>query len=211
MNKEEKKEPTKKEIIEFNLVKSDLKKVLSAHKKFALQGKNVEGSKLSWINFNVTENELIIKTTDGNKGLISKLKILENFGTTGEFNLSMALVAKLSFIKGVLEEVKITKQDNTVEFEDIEFNSIQKLTVKPEDDIYPPLEDLIPKKHNFTIAIAQKYLKDLTSLKSTLGYMELSFDTKNTHTPILVETHSENLSQQAIIMPASFQKDSAQN
>lgn len=199
--------PKKKDIIEFNVTKSDLKKVLSAHKKFALQGKDVERSKLSWINFRVTEEELILTTTNGFKGLISKLKLLENLGTTGEFNLSMALVSKLSFIKGALEEVKITKQGNTVEFEDIEYNSIQKLTVKPEDEPYPHIDKLIPKKHNFTIAVQQKYLKDLPSLKSTLGYMELSFDTKNNLAPILVETNSEYVSQQAIIMPASVPSD----
>ena len=35
--------------IEFEVQKADFKKVLSAHKRFAVSGKNVENSVLAWI------------------------------------------------------------------------------------------------------------------------------------------------------------------
>ena len=43
-------------MIEVDVIKSDLKKVLSGQKRFAVQGKNVEGSILSAINFKDLES-----------------------------------------------------------------------------------------------------------------------------------------------------------
>ena len=200
-------EKTQNNIIEIDVVKSDLKKVLSAHKRFAIQGKNVEGSCLSWIKFIISDEELILQTTDGNRALNTQLKLVDNFGASGEFKLSMALVSKLSFVKGELDQIRIRKDGENVEFEDVEFNSTQKLTIKPEDAHYPNIEEAIPKKNNFTITVSQKLIKDIASMKAPLGWVDLSFDTKNNLAAILVETSSENVSQQAILMPIDKQQD----
>ena len=207
MSNEEKNKTPANQIIEVDVVKSDFKKVLSAHKRFAIQGKNVEGSNLSWINFKVTDEELIISTTDGTRALLTKLKLVENFEGTGEFNLSMALVAKLSFMKGELDQIRIRKDGENVEFSDVEFNSTQKLTIKPKDATYPNIEKVIPKKNNFTVCVSQKLIKDIASMKTPLGYVELNFNISDTLAAILVEASSENVSQQAVLMPVDKQKD----
>lgn len=194
-------------LIEIDVVKSDLKKVLAAHKRFAIQGKNVEGSPLSWIRFIVSDDELTLQTTDGNRALNSKLTIIDNFANSGEFKLSMALVSKLSFVKGELDQIRIKKQGENVEFEDVEFNSVQKLTIKPENDNFPDVEKVLPKKNNFTVTVSQKLIKDIASMKAPLGFVDLSFDTKNKLAAILVETNSENVSQQAILMPIDKQQE----
>lgn len=199
----EKIEQEQSAIIEIDVVKSDLKKVLSAHKRFAIQGKDVEFSPFSWIKFIVTKEELILQTTDGNRALMSKLKLIENFGTTGEFRLSMALVSKLGFVKGALDQIRIRKDGENVEFEDVEYNSIQKLTIKPEDQPFPKIEEVIPKNNTFTVTVSQKLIKDIASMKAPLGYVDLSFNTKDNTAAILVETSVEDLSQQAILMPIS--------
>lgn len=197
----EKKEQVQSGIIEVDVVKSDLKKVLSAHKRFAIQGKNVEGSCLSWIRFFVTDEELILQTTDGNRALKTRLKLVDNFGASGEFKLSMALVSKISFVKGELDQIRIRKDGENVEFEDVEFNSTQKLTIKPADEHYPNIDECFPKKNSFTVTVSQKLIKDIASMKAPLGWVDLSFDVKNNLAAILVETNSENVSQQAILMP----------
>lgn len=202
MNKQENPQAASKKIIEIDVVKSDLKRVLAAHKRFAIQGKNVEGSVLSWINFKISDDELILSTTDGTRALVSKIKLIDNFEmTTGEFNLSMALVAKLSFIKGQLDQIRIKKEGENVEFSDVEFNSTQKLTIKPEDEKYPNVEKVLPQNNNFTVTVSQRLIKDIASMKAPLGSVDLSFDLKNNLAAILVETNSENVSQQAILMP----------
>ncbi len=203
---EEKNKQKVNQIIEADVVKSDLKKVLSAHKRFSIQGKNVENSQLSWINFKITDEELILSTTDGSRALVTKLKLIDNFEGTGEFNLSMALVSKLSFVKGELDQIRIRKDGENVEFSDYEFNSIQKLTVKPEDDIFQDIEKVIPKKNNFTVCVSQKLIKDISSMKAPLGFVELSFNVSNNLAAILVETNSDNVSQQALLMPVDKQK-----
>ena len=208
MTKETKMQEQQKEIIEFDVVKSDLKKVISAHKRFTIQGKNVEASPLSWIKFQITQEELILQTTDGNKALQTKLKLVDNFGSTsGCFKLSMALVSKLSFIKGKLDIIRIKKDGDNVEFYDIEYNSTQKLVVKPDDVVYPNIEKVIPTKNNFRVHLSQNATKDIASLKAPLGYIDLSLDPKNNLAVILVETNSENVSQQAILCPAIKGKD----
>ncbi len=204
----EKKQTPVNQIIEIDVVKSDLKKVLSSHKRFAIQGKNVENSQLSWINFKITDEELILSTTDGSRALVTKLKLIDSFENTGEFNLSMALAAKLSFVKGELDQIRIRKDGENVEFSDYEFNSTQKLTVKPEDDIFPDIEKVIPNKNNFTVCVSQKLIKDISSMKAPLGFVELSFNVSNNLAAILVETNSDNVSQQALLMPVDKQKQS---
>jgi len=204
--KKENPQETNFPLIEIEVVKSDLKKVLSAHKRFAIQGKDVEGSNLSWINFKVSGDELSLRTTNGTQALVSKLQIISNYGNDGEFNLSMALVAKISFIKGLFDEIRIATKKDTVEFIDNEYNSTQKLTMKT-GEVYPKIDKLIPQKRNFKISVSQKLIKDIASLKAPLGYIEILLDTNNPLAPILVETNSENLQQQALLLPASKEEE----
>lgn len=204
--KKENPQETNFPLIEIEVVKSDLKKVLSAHKRFAIQGKDVEGSNLSWINFKVSGDELSLRTTNGTQALVSKLQIISNYGNDGEFNLSMALVSKISFIKGLFDEIRIATKKDTVEFIDNEYNSTQKLTMKT-GEVYPKIDKLIPQKRNFKISVSQKLIKDIASLKAPLGYIEILLDTNNPLAPILVETNSENLQQQALLLPASKEEE----
>ena len=187
--------------ISIKVTKSDLKKVLSAHKRFALQGKDVEYSVLSSIKFQVTDDELILTTTNGDRALISNLSLLRNEGDSGEFILSMALVSKLALIKNnILDEIIIKTKEDTVEFVDEIFNSVQVLPKKT--DNYPEVEKLIDKNSNFTIRISQKMIYALASLKTTkLGYLDISFNTSKDTNRILVETATDNVKQKAIIMP----------
>lgn len=190
--------------IEVDVVKSDLKKVLQAHKRFSIQGKNVEGSILSGIHFAVKDDELTLKTTDGNRALISRLHLSDNYGCDGDFVLSMALVSKLSFIKGELDIIRIVSSHDKVEFIDFEYNSTQKLTIRG-DKNFPKLDDVIPRKNNFSVTVSQKLIKDISSLKAQAGALDISFNTDNKLAAILVETSSENVEQQAILMPIDKQ------
>ena len=206
MSKEETKCANPIELIEVDVVKSDLKKVLQAHKRFSIQGKNVEGSVLSGINFTVKADELILKTTDGNRALISRLHLQDSYGKeTGEFTLSMALVSKLSFVKGELDIIRIVSNGSTVEFVDFEYNSTQKLTIRW-DKNFPKIDDVIPTKNNFSVTVSQKLIKDISSLKAQAGALDISFNTNNKLAAILVETASENVKQQAILMPIDKQE-----
>lgn len=148
-----------------------------------------------------------MQTTDGIRALNTKLKLIDNFGVSGEFKLSMALASKLSFIKSELDEIRIKKEGENVEFQDFEFNSVQKLKIKPETENFPKIEQVIPKKNNFTVTLSQKLIKDIASMKAPRGEVDLSFDTENNLAIVLVETNSENVSQQAILMPMNKHRD----
>lgn len=199
-------------MIEIDVIKSDLKKVLSGQKRFAIQGKNVEGSILSAVNFKIEDGYLIISTTDGTRALESKLLLLDNYGEpSGEFNLSMALVSKLSFIKGQLDEIRIRQNADYVEFQDVEHNSIQRLAVKDIDDRFPDLKNCFPQKNNFKVSVSQNLIKDIAGMKAHTGRANMNFDAKNNLSAILVETSSENLSQRALLMPIREEEEDSES
>ena len=166
--------------IEFEVQKADFKKVLSAHKRFAVSGKNVENSVLAWIKFSVSNEELTLITTDG----------------------SRALISKLSFMKGEFDMMLVHCEKGKVEFIDPEFKTTQTFITKKEDGSkYPSIEKVIPKKTDFTVTVSQKLIKDIAALKAPKGYVELSFNSKDVMQAILVETASDEVSQTAILMP----------
>lgn len=188
--------------IEFEVQKSDLKKVLSAHKRYAVSGKNVESSVLAWIKFSIKDEELTLTTTDGDRALVSKLSIMNPIGADGEFLLSMASAAKLSFMKGEFDITLVHYESGKVEFIDHEFKTTQILVTKKQDtQHFPNIEKAVPTKTDFTITVSQKLIKDIAALKAPKGFVELSFNTKNNLQAILVETKSDEVSQTAILMP----------
>ena len=188
--------------IEFEVQKADFKKVLSAHKRFAVSGKNVENSVLAWIKFSVKDEELTLTTTDGDRALVSKLSIMNPIGANGEFLLSMASVGKLSFLKGEFDIILVHCEKGKVEFIDPEFKTTQTFITKKEDGAkFPNLEKAIPNKIDFTVTVSQKLIKDIAALKAPKGYVELSFNSKDNMQAILVETKSDEVSQTAILMP----------
>lgn len=191
--------------IEFDVVKSDFKKVLSAHKKYALQGKNVAGSVLSRIKFKIEGGTLTIHTTDGNRALETKMEVLANRGIDGEFTTSMELVSKLSLLKSELNEICIMIKNNKVEFFDYFFSSVQKFPIFKEP--YPKVEDVIPSsKNRHKITVSQYLIKDIAALYTPTGTIDLYIDAKDNLKCILVKTGTEDVKQRALLMP--FKKDS---
>lgn len=190
--------------IEFDVVKSDLKKVLSAHKKYALQGKNVAGSVLSRIKFKIEGDTLTIHTTDGNRALETKMEVLANRGIDGEFTTSMELVSKLSLLKSELNEICIRVTKNKVEFFDYFFSSVQKFPIFKEP--YPKVEDVIPSsKNRHRITVSQHLIKDIAVLYTPTGKIDLYIDATDNLKCILVKTGTEEIKQKALLMP--FKKD----
>ena len=188
--------------IEFEVQKADLKKVLSAHKRYAVSGKNVESSVLAWIKFSIKDEELTLSTTDGDRALVSKLSIMKPTGDDGEFLLSMASAAKLSFMKGEFDIILVHCEGGKVEFIDPEFKTTQILLTKHDEAHYfPNIENAIPTKTNFTITVSQRLIKDIAALKAPKGYVDLHFNSENNLQAILIETKSDEVSQKAILMP----------
>ena len=142
-----------KNYIEVCVIKSDLKKALAAHKRFAITGKNVENSQLAWIEFSVEGDTLTLVTTDGDRALRSKLSVLASYGLDGKFCLSMAIASKLSFVKGNMDEIILHYENGNAEFIDQEFNSNQILAAKSEElGEYPNVESCFPLVTNFIIS-----------------------------------------------------------
>lgn len=199
------KEKTKTNIC-INVCKSELKKVLSAHKKFALQGKNVEGSELSKVKFKVKDGELEITTTDGFRALQTKMSIEDEFeDASGEFLVSMALAAKLSFVKSEIDLIQIVCKDKEAKFIDEICGTSQRINVC--DGKFPAVEDIFPKTNDFSVTLSQKLIKDIASLRTPTGKIDFYFNTKNPAAAILAETTSEQVEQKAILMPMITNKD----
>lgn len=184
-----------------DVTKSDFKKALQAHKKFALQGKNVEGSVLAALHFVIEDDTLILETTDGDRALISKLNIITHEGNNCEFDLSMSLCSKLSLIKGELNQIRIVFDGNNVQFIDVEYNTSFTLEIPDYCGMFPELSVAIPKKNNFTVKISQKLIKDIASMHAQHGAIDMSINPKSKTAAILFETQSEDFSQRAILMP----------
>lgn len=199
--KEQQNEPQKKpdnKQIKIDVCKSDLKKILSAHKKFAHQGKDAELNILGCIKFTVKDKELILETTDGCRALVSNLKLVDNHGEKGCFIVSMALASKLSFPKGMLNIVRISTDEEQAEFFDLDYSTTQKLLIKCNKG-FPKIEDVLPQKQNFKTLLAKQYIKDLSALKASI--LVISVDTKKKNAAVLVEAKSEGITSQAILMP----------
>ena len=184
---------------EITVTKSDFKKALSAHKKFALQGKNAENSPLSWINFKTKDDVLKLTTTNGSRALLSELTVHTFCGDYFDFCISMALAAKLSLIKGDLNEIQIRYCGTHVEFFDEEFKSNQILETKPTKTTFPDVESLIPTKNNHVVSVATTLIKDISALNSKV--IDLCFQPKSPEALILVEAGTEEFLQRAILAP----------
>ena len=194
---------------EITVIKSDLKKALSAHKRFAISGKNVEGSVLSWIKFEIKDDILTLSTTDGTRALQSELTVLTSYGEDCEFCISMALASKLSFVTGEIDEITIHYENGNVNFIDEEFNSNQIFAERKlaGDTKFPDIKAVIPTKNNFVVTVSQKLIKDIAALKVPKGYVDLHFNAKNNIAAILVAASSEELNQKAILMPIDKSRD----
>ena len=201
----------KEQHIEITVIKSDLKKALAGHKKFSIQGKNIEGSILSAIHFIIKDDTLTLETTDGNRALVSNLKILTKIGDDCDFNLSMALCSKLSLIKGELDEIKIISNGKKTEFFDAEYNSTLTLENNDYDQVFPNIAKVTPKKNNFIVTVSKKLIKDISSMHAPQGWIDLCFDPKKSTAAILIENSDENISQQAILMPMKRAEDETIN
>lgn len=190
--------------IEIDVVKSDLKKVLAAHKKFAHQGKDQEQNILGGIKFTVLSEALNIETTDGCRALESELKLLANYDDKkGDFVLSAALASKLSFPKGDLNIVRIIAHDKEVEFIDYDYNTTQKLLIK-EAKGYPKIKDVFPENRNFQTSISKRFIKDLSSLKGNI--LTLQGNAENKLEPILVKSESEGVISTALLSPIKLEE-----
>ena len=190
-----------KQHIEISVIKSDFKKALQAHKKFSIQGKNIEGSVLSAIHFVIKGDILTLETTDGSRALVSKLNIITKVGEDGEFNLSMTLCSKLSLIKGELDEIQIISNGKKTEFFDPEYNSTLTLEVNDYNGVFPNINKCIPSKNDFIVRVSKKLIKDISTMYSPQGYIDLCFNKSNASGAILAENSADNFSQQAILMP----------
>ena len=61
----------------IDVSKTDFKKAIKAHKKFALSGKLSDQDTLGCIKFEIDDENLVLSSTDGAMALVSKIKLLE--------------------------------------------------------------------------------------------------------------------------------------
>lgn len=187
--------------INIEVPKMILKKAIQNHKKFALQGKNTESSPLSAIQFEIEKDFLILRTTDGNRALISNIEILASDCGFEEqkFLLSMEQVSKVVLKKdNLLNTIAIIKKGDFVEFYDLAYESTQKLKTRKDD--FLNIEGVVPVDNSFKVCIAPYQIKALSSIKSDEG-LKIFFNEKDASKAILVESQSETLKQTAIIQP----------
>ena len=200
----EKKNETQQNVM-IDVSKTDFKKAIKAHKKFGLTGKFSDQDTLGCINFEIDDDNLILSSTDGNKALISKIKLLDNFGSKNAFCLSANLLSKLTFPKGKMDTLRISADEINAKFIDFEFNISQLIKLK--NCIYPNIEKSCTKKNDFTVKLALSQLKDLALMYSKSNLVDLCFDANNNLSAILVTSDSADFSQTAIVMPWKYKDD----
>ena len=197
MTTKEKVETQENVIIDVS--KIDFKKAIKAHKKFAANGKSADETALGCVQFLIDDENLILTSTDGNMALISKIKLLDNFGTKNTFCLSANLLSKLTLPKGKMDTLRISADETNAEFVDFEFGISQ--LVKLKTCIFPNVEKCIPKNNNFTVRLSLAQLKDLALMHSKTNLVNLSFDTSNNLKSVLITSDHSDFSQTAIAMP----------
>ena len=194
---------TLKSKISFDVCKSDLKKIIKAHKKFALQGKEADLTPFGFIEFEIDDDELKLTTTNGDKLLKSYISI-DNFEENGKFLLSMELVSKLSFVKTVIDTIRIEVENGEAKFIDPVRETVQTIKLDKKYH-FPDVANLIETKGSLEVALQIKYLKDVCSMTTNEGYLKLYFNPKRNIAPVFAETSFDNGSQTALIMPLNFE------
>ena len=187
-------------IIKFDISKLEFKKAIKAHKKFSLIGKGADQTSLGCINFKITEEKLILTSTDGIGALISEIEMINNFGEAGEFMLSTELLSKLTFPKGKQDILRISANETNAEFVDVEFLISQMLAVK-KNIPFPDLESVKPKNNSFNVKISLSQIKDISQMYSKTGLVNFHFNTKDNFQNILITTDETDFNQIAIIAP----------
>ena len=179
--------------------KSNFKKILTAHKKFSLQGKTAEKTPLSNIQFTVYNDTLTLFSTNGFHALRTVINLMSNNGDNGKFYLPASLCAKLSFPKGKLNEINIeTNENGIVEFYDNEFSLSQTLTSYNCID-YPTL----PNFKNEEIAdkiLTFQSIKNLSSLLAQDEDLKVYFDKSDTGN-VQIKALSSEITQDVLIAP----------
>jgi hypothetical protein len=189
--------------------KTEFKKAIKAQSRFSLKGKNVEGSPLSTIKFSIEQGFLILSSTDGFEALQTQLEIIsgENDIEEYEFYLSSEQCSKLVFIKTkFLDEIKILKHGENVEFYDEEYSTSQILKIKDFKN-FPDIGRLFNDKNKFKIAISQKLLKDITLLTTSKGYIEMLLNPDDSSEKIQCFSTTKYSTQRACIVPINLNEE----
>ncbi len=190
--------------VEFDVDKSDLKKIIKTHKRFALA--RAEGSPLQLIHFNLKDNVLTIESTDGEKALLTEIGIAENFGSDFDFCLNSVLLSKITLLKDkILNTVRISKRGNFIDFIDLVYETTQSLKICQSEPKYPNIKEVIPNENKmFRIGVSPVLIKDVASLVSKKGYLEMFFNPENPLSAIVVKANSDVINQKAIVMPVDI-------
>ena len=190
--------------VEFDVDKSDLKKIIKAHKRFAYP--KAEGSIFQLIHFNLSGDILTIESTDGVKALLTEIGIAENFGSDFDFCLNSVLLSKITLLKDkILNTVRISKRGNFIDFINLVYETTQSFKICQSEPKYPNIKEVIPNENKmFRIGVSTVLIKDVASLTSKKGYLELFFNPKNELSPIIVKANSEVINQKAVVMPVDI-------
>lgn len=193
------------DFIELDISKPNLKSAIKAHKRFAICSKQITGNPLECIQFTKQGTELVLKTTDGDRALITTMSLFTENGVDGNFCINMNLLSKMFFTaKGELETITITQKDNVVEFLDNDTNTIQ-IFQKTQCD-FPELQKVIPATDKRAkIGVSKNLIKDLASLKTNRGSVLEMYIGKPLEA-IVAKTTGEDISQIALVMPLSLEK-----
>lgn len=192
--------------IYFDVSKTDLKKIIKAHKRFSAV--KAEGSVLSLIHFKLVDDTLTIETTDGFKALITELEVLDYFKNM-EFYLNTNLLSKITLLKDkILNSVRIIKKGECIEFHDLIYETVQTFKICKPEQAFPNIKSICENRpdSNFEIGVNPELIKDIASLTTKKGYLSIFLNPKEPTAAIIVNAESDLIKQKAVVMPVDLTK-----
>ena len=192
--------------IYFDVSKTDLKKIIKAHKRFSAV--KAEGSVLSLIHFKLVNDILTIETTDGVKALVTELGVVE-CSENMEFCLNTNLLSKITLLKDkILNSVRIIKKGECIEFHDLAFETIQSFKICKPNPAFPNVKSFCENRpdSDFEIGVNPELIKDIASLTTKRGYLSIFLNPKEPTAAIIVNAESDIIKQKAAVMPIDLIK-----
>ena len=174
-------------MIEFEIPKETLKRIIKSHKKFSEYSEN---NPLRRFQFKLTGDSLKVLTTDGSRALESVVGIKNITNKDCAFSIDAALIKELTVYKTSSLYITVIVDDKNALFIDKSAGITQKYTlVKSESlDFSKIFNNSSQNMH--TIFLNNNFFKDLQVLlcNEYNPFIELNINKNNPEQPIVVKT-----------------------
>lgn len=185
------------------LNKRIFQKIIRSQAKFAGSASN---GLLKCILIEVEDDTMTFVSTDGNRLLESKIKIINERGINCNIKIPAYLLTGLCLNVSNGDFVNVLINADTITIDDPANGHATILKGAYKDGVYPKYKQLIPNgfgKKEHEIAFNRSFMNDMASLvpNERTNILKIKINKTNSLDPILLSTDNPEISQRALLMP----------